>query len=1389
MPNSDLEGLPAQPPLTQNTPHKEAHFLSHHAQITHTLPQWLTRAPSHKQQALKALRPKPTHWPKGLSISQQNALDHAHINSWKTHQDAEQELENLKDVYAFAEPLLLQALVERFQVDSALNLKNTFINLYLPLTIPLLGLKTGAFKNWRVSMLDAALHNFEAFEAQPDAHSPDSGFITRPSAGGQYQIMDTLTRQVPIPAFITLCRQLDIGKLYKAHLDNELILCEPDKALRIKTAVRQHLRTALVAASHHALAHKQITQNIHDALCNPAQAPGWTNQNPPTLYPHSMTLLGSALTGVMVFSTQTAPASLQGEVIAYLPDDPQQPVKRHASMTAFASDLAIKLRDDSYQQYFCRFIDHKELEPFLTTLRSKLFITQIDPAQVPKGEGRPEDFPLVVRSSLVEHPVLNFTLLNIYQDYSEYLFIQKRRKLLEDAPLLAVSTDTEDQKTRHDRQQRLKKIGEWAVNAIEIVGSFFIPALGELMMLQMAYQILDDTYEGIRDWTQGKTIEAWDHLFNVLSSTVQIATLSIGSKIIADALKPTPSFVKGLKPVTRHTGEKRLWDPDLTPYQHPTDLPSSTPANDLGLMLHEDAQFLSLEDRTYRVEQEPQTLRYRIKHPSRTQAYSPRLRHNGSGAWTVETEQPLNWDDLRLFKRLNRTAASFSDITASRLLAITQTDTAVLRSLHVDALPTPGLLADSIQRFKIDQDLQYFIEHMQSRDPLVQQLADPQTQLQLLISDEMWSASKNLRVVNEHGETVGHYPSESSTVEHIEITDEQVRGGQLLKTVLQELDEKDIKHLLGVSPAMADPLPNPTEQMTLLCNRLARLAHKKRNDLFASRYASMQNSANAEVKLLQTSFAQLPTPAAQELIWSAQGDEILQLLNERIIPERLQKLALEQVYESRVNHAFEGLFLDSTHSADSEWLTLKTIESLPGWSDNLRLEIRDASFDGPLLNSLGGEQAPIRKVLIKSQNLYSARDAQGLELHGPDDLYAALLHALPDAERAQLGFPHTYQGKALKAAVREHPLLQRQLVRARVEPSRTALDINPEARPRLKATAYPLLGADAPGQAPSPLERRVNELYPSLNRQERLRVIRNLPADPAAADQTLTDLGQSLERLRDDLEVWTVDAPATNQRTGELIPPVARMAIVQDRRAFSRELERCWRRQTAFDNHYADPTRDGFELTFTRTILDNMPSIDADFSHVTYLSLRGSGPVTGVNEFLQNFPKLRALKLQGFALDTVPESLSSMQNLTELYLEDSNITLTPTTAQALSGLENLEHIDLDGNPLNLTPDFSNMQHLNSVFLSNTELSEFPTSLLGLPEIETIDLSDNLIIDLPSELFEAPAFITEALDLAGNPLSEASLNRAHTYFSQTGIDMNISFDDLDPVAVDIVEPEQ
>ena len=167
--------------------------------------------------------------------------------------------------------------------------------------------------------------------------------------------------------------------------------------------------------------------------------------------------------------------------------------------------------------------------------------------------------------------------------------------------------------------------------------------------------------------------------------------------------------------------------------------------------------------------------------------------------------------------------------------------------------------------------------------------------------------------------------------------------------------------------------------------------------------------------------------------------------------------------------------------------------------------------------------------------------------------------------------------------------------------------------------------------------------------------------------------------------------------------------------------------------------------------------------------------MTGVSEFLERFPRLRVVHLQGFALDAVPESILSMENLTDLHLESSEITLTPDTAHRLGGMEHLEYIDLDDNPLNVTPDFSNMPNLNTLHMSNAELTAFPDSILGLTQIEVVDLSENLIVELPATLFEAPASVTQALDLEGNPLSEESLERVRTYFAQTGIDMNVEFD--------------
>lgn len=58
-------------------------------------------------------------------------------------------------------------------------------------TTPLLPIETGA-KTWTVSLVEAALHNFDADESKPTAYAPESTFITQPSATGQFNTLPQL---------------------------------------------------------------------------------------------------------------------------------------------------------------------------------------------------------------------------------------------------------------------------------------------------------------------------------------------------------------------------------------------------------------------------------------------------------------------------------------------------------------------------------------------------------------------------------------------------------------------------------------------------------------------------------------------------------------------------------------------------------------------------------------------------------------------------------------------------------------------------------------------------------------------------------------------------------------------------------------------------------------------------------------------------------------------------------------------------------------------------------------------------------------------------------------------------------------------------------------------
>jgi len=73
----------------------------------------------------------------------------------------DQHLRDVQDLYGFSEPLLQEAIREKHGLD--LNVKTTYLNLYIPTQLPWYALDISkGVTTRRVSLLDAALHNFAA---------------------------------------------------------------------------------------------------------------------------------------------------------------------------------------------------------------------------------------------------------------------------------------------------------------------------------------------------------------------------------------------------------------------------------------------------------------------------------------------------------------------------------------------------------------------------------------------------------------------------------------------------------------------------------------------------------------------------------------------------------------------------------------------------------------------------------------------------------------------------------------------------------------------------------------------------------------------------------------------------------------------------------------------------------------------------------------------------------------------------------------------------------------------------------------------------------------------------------------------------------------------------
>ncbi|MGE8392461.1 leucine-rich repeat domain-containing protein [Pseudomonas sp. BIGb0427] len=437
--------------------------------------------------------------------------------------------------------------------------------------------------------------------------------------------------------------------------------------------------------------------------------------------------------------------------------------------------------------------------------------------------------------------------------------------------------------------------------------------------------------------------------------------------------------------------------------------------------------------------------------------------------------------------------------------------------------------------------------------------------------------------------------------------------------------------------------------------------------------------------------------------------------------------------------ALQGLYSPVLASADSDRLLLACVQRLPGWPEDLSLELRGGAVDGPLLERIGLRSAPRCTVVVKTLDGYQAPPEPSV-----DDLFEAAFNSLDSDAREALAVPDS---TALMTKVRSLALQHRDQL------SQWLWSYRRFAWPETGG----LRGGSGRGypqgsHALASLVARYRRLYPALTDAQAQRALDSWAGVNLNAAEQLGRLEQQFTGLQRDLAHWS--------------------AANEARQTLRDELLSVWQQERY--RQLPDGSR-VFQLNMDETGLNtddlrSFPAIQASFAHVRELSLDDNPLDELPRAFSRHFPNLQRLSLSSTQLSSVPSSLGAQ--LRVMDLSDSALIWTPDDQAALQQYRNLEELQLSANPLETPPDLSALTRLRMLDLSHTQISALPPGLPGLQQAQLIDLSDNLLQRLPVG-FVLPEPIARALRLENNPFDAVTLERIEQYFTAHQVDLMVA----------------
>lgn len=653
-----------------------------------------------------------------------------------------------------------------------------------------------------------------------------------------------------------------------------------------------------------------------------------------------------------------------------------------------------------------------------------------------------------------------------------------------------------------------------------------------------------------------------------------------------------------------------------------------------------------------------------------------------------------------------------------------------LRAGFLDNNPLPLVLTDTLQRFRLADDFNAFIAQMKATEPAVYAQADPALQMDLLQRKGLLGDAR-LRVIDGEANTLWEDAESSSAAPRVVVLNAQALArGELLQEVLYTLQGSD-PALSEFPGAPSDPLP---ERARLLRLELGEYAEANQNTWVEARYRKQNLSNDLDVNRLQSIYPALPTPMAEHLLRNLTDEQLQVFRTRKRLPEHVKAQAQWQAQEIRVSRAYEGLQVGALAGQDSRILALRTLETLPGWRRGTRIELREYSPTGRVLDAIGSPDAALQKQLV-------LREDGLFEGSPPGDFYAALWQQLSAEERQALAATDAAQ---LQALIQRSPLPR--------GPMRTVLVEQPLNKPAYDPSMRLLGGAFSVRRVLSrvfstPAE-RTKKLFPTYTEAQTRDFLAGLGSDVSGE---LTRLEKEYKKLQQDLAKWIDEQPRS---TSTLFDRQGGA-----RKTFSDAIVACWRRQIR-------------ELKIACGQRLNLPELTADFSHVQSLDLYNISWTTSAQNFLSRFKQLKQLTIQNAALAELPEGLSELSYLTHLKLNGNQIRLTPSSVEQLGRMHRLESLSLSSNPLHLPPDFSHMPRLKTVDLSHTGLEQWPTGLLEQWNLEALDLRNNKLSSIPAEHlrpapehFEQMIRINHAIDLRSNAFAADTWLELDSYWQR------------------------